>query len=137
MRVKGHPDGTSVVVTAPAGISSGDLLIAAVSTDGSTAGSLASPAGWTLLDRGSDSATTVTLGVWYKIAGASEPANYTFTWTGNEQAYGWVMRFTGHNSSTPINASAFQEGASTSQHSALPICNYDGCQYDDCSDRSF
>jgi type II secretory pathway pseudopilin PulG len=113
-------NGTSVTVTAPSGISSGDLLIAAVSTDGSTSGSLASPAGWTLLDRGSDSATQVTLGVWYKIAGASEPANYTFTWTGNEQAYGWIMRFTGHNSSTPINTSAFQAGTSTSSTPPCP-----------------
>jgi type II secretory pathway pseudopilin PulG len=111
---------SSVVVTAPAGISSGDLLIAAVSTDGSTSGSLASPAGWTLLDRGTDSAAQVTLGVWYKIAGASEPANYTFTWTGSEQAYGWVMRFTGHNSSAPINASAFQSGSSTSSTPPCP-----------------
>jgi type II secretory pathway pseudopilin PulG len=111
--------GTSVVVTAPGSISSGDLLIAAVSTDGSTAGSISSPAGWTLLDRGIDSAGAITLGVWYRIAGASEPANYTFTWTGNQQAYGWISRFTGHNSSTPVNALAAQGGSSTS---ASPPC---------------
>jgi hypothetical protein len=110
---------TSVVVVKPAGTSQGDLLIAAVSTDGSTSASIVAPAGWTLLNRGSDSGNNMTLGVWWKTAGASEPANYTFTWTGNEQAYGWIMRFTGHDSSNPINAWQFQQGASTS---STPTC---------------
>jgi prepilin-type N-terminal cleavage/methylation domain-containing protein len=103
---------TSVVINAPAGISAGNLLIAAVATDGGTSASLAAPVGggWTLLDRGSDSINEVTLGVWWKLAGASEPAGYTFTWTGNEQAYGWIMRFTGHQPSAPINAAQFQRG---------------------------
>jgi hypothetical protein len=112
--------GTSVVVTAPSGVTSGDLLIAAVSTDGTSSTTLAAPAGWTLLDRGIDSTGQVTLGVWYKIAGASEPGTYTFTWTGNQQAYGWIMRFTGHNPSTPINASSFTAGSTTSSTPPSP-----------------
>jgi type II secretory pathway pseudopilin PulG len=93
-------DSTSVVVTKPSGTSSGDLLIAAVATDGST--TFPTQSGWTELDQGSNG-TEVTLGAWYKIAGGSEPANYTFNWTGSQQAYGWMMRFSGHDASDPID----------------------------------
>ena len=103
---KATSDVTSLAVSIPAGTSSGDLLIAAVAMDGSAGSSTltTAAAGWTLIDRG-DNGAAVTLGVWWKIAGASESAP-TFTWTGgNEQAYGWIMRFTGHNAANPINAS--------------------------------
>jgi hypothetical protein len=79
--------------------------------------------GWTLLNRGSDSGNNMTLGIWWKIAGASEPANYTFTWTGNEQAYGWIMRFTGHDPAAPINVWQFQQGTSTSSTPPCPSVN--------------
>jgi type II secretory pathway pseudopilin PulG len=95
-------DVASLAVSIPAGTSAGDLLIAAVAADGNP--TISTPAGWTLIDCGSNG-TVVTLGAWRKIAGASESAP-TFTWTGgNEQAYGWIMRFTGHNAASPINAS--------------------------------
>jgi hypothetical protein len=91
----------------------GDLLIAAVATDGAT--SLTTPAEWELIDYG-DMDGQVTLGAWWKIAEASEPSP-TFTWTGvGQQAYGWIMRFTGHNAANPINAS-YMNG----QNAANPI----------------
>jgi hypothetical protein len=97
---------TSIAVSRPPDTSAGDLLIAAVATDGSTSTTIAPVGGgWTLCDRGSDSGNNTTLGVWWKIAGAAEPADYTFAWSGNEQAYGWIMRFTGHDASNPINVS--------------------------------
>jgi hypothetical protein len=94
---------TAIVIQKPSGTVQGNLLIAAVATDGSTTFSL--PSGWTEINQG-NSGSQVTLGVWYKIAGSSEPANYTFTWSGgNEQAYGWIMQFTGNdtNPATVIN----------------------------------
>jgi type II secretory pathway pseudopilin PulG len=101
-------NGTSINVPKPAGTIQGDLLVAVVVTDGST--TISSPTGWTPIDRG-NSSNQVTLGVWYTQAGASEPASYTFTWTGgNERAYGWIMRFTGHNPANPINAWGSQWG---------------------------
>jgi prepilin-type N-terminal cleavage/methylation domain-containing protein len=103
---KAGTDTTSVIIPTPA-TNAGDLLIAAVATDSDTSGSMAAPAGqgWTLINRGGYN-SDVALGAWWKSAGASEPANYTFTWTGNHQAYGWMMRFTGHNPTSPINTFA-------------------------------
>jgi hypothetical protein len=80
----------------------GDLLIAAVATDGSI--TILPPSGWTEINQGSNG-SAVTLGAWWKLAGASEPNSYKFSWSAYtpEQAYGWMMRFTGHNAAYPIN----------------------------------
>ncbi|MDD5328002.1 MAG: LamG domain-containing protein [Phycisphaerae bacterium] len=94
---------TSVYITTPPS-NVGDLLITAVATDGDTTLSLVPVnAGWTLISL-DDYDGAVTLGVWYKIVGSSEPSYHPFTWSGSRQAYGWMMRFTGHNPVKPINA---------------------------------
>lgn len=93
----------------------GDLLIAVVATDGDTSSSLAAPGGegWTEIDVDAYSGE-VTLGAWWKLADVSESATHQFTWSGDEQAYGWIMRFTGHAPTDPINAwSASGESSST------------------------
>lgn len=91
-------DTASITITTP-DTDEGDLLIAAVATDGGT--TFPEPTGWTEINQGSYN-SAVTLGAWWKLATASEPLNHTFTWTGgNEQAYGWIMRFTGHDSTSP------------------------------------
>ncbi|MGB5716938.1 MAG: hypothetical protein WBN81_07570, partial [Gammaproteobacteria bacterium] len=46
----------------------------------------------------------------WKQAGASESGSYTFNWSNGEQAYGWIMRFTGHDPISPINATANSSG---------------------------
>jgi type II secretory pathway pseudopilin PulG len=103
-------NGTTLNISKPSGTSQGDLLIAALSTDGRTSPS--PPSGWTAINV-DDYGNQVTLGVWYKIAGSSEPVDYTFSWSGSRQAYGWIMRFTGHNPVSPINASADIGGQAT------------------------
>jgi type II secretory pathway pseudopilin PulG len=93
----------------------GDLLIAAVATDGDTSSSLAAPLGegWTKINAANYNGQ-VTLGAWWKLADASESASHQFTWSGDEQAYGWIMRFTGHDPTDPINTwSAGGESSST------------------------
>ncbi|MCJ7729599.1 MAG: hypothetical protein MUO27_06955 [Sedimentisphaerales bacterium] len=98
---KAGSDVTSLAISTPA-TNTGDLLIAAVATDGDTSSSLSPPSGWTSINV-DDYSGEVTLGAWRRFATASEPASHTFTWTGSQQAYGWMMRFTGHNSASPIN----------------------------------
>ncbi|WP_146447492.1 PulJ/GspJ family protein [Bythopirellula polymerisocia] len=104
-------NGTSIVIAKPPGTSEGDLLIAAVSTDGNATTSLAGPAGWSLITIGPTSGSIrQTFGVWWKIASSSEPSSYQFSWAPSEQAFGWIMRFTGHDLITPINAFATESG---------------------------
>jgi hypothetical protein len=103
-------NGTSLVINKPAGTATGDLLIAAVATDGNTATSLTPPTGWNVVHV-ADQSGAVTFGVWWKLAGASEPGSYNFTWSGSEHAYGWVMRFTGHDPASPVHASSNDAGS--------------------------
>ncbi len=100
---KRRPNGSNVTVSLPAGTVAGNLLIAAVATDGNTSTSLSAPAGWTpiTIDRRGGA---VTLGVWWKIALPSEPGSHDFTWSGNQKAYAWIMRISGHDPVSPINA---------------------------------
>jgi hypothetical protein len=65
----------------------------------------------------------VTLGAWWKLADASESASHQFTWTGNRQAYGWIMHFTGHDSGDPINN--FETGNDTDDAPTSPLVNTD------------
>ncbi|MCF7972548.1 MAG: LamG domain-containing protein [Phycisphaerae bacterium] len=90
----------------------GDLLIAAVVTGGTTTVSEPQGQGWSLLSQGEGNGK-ITLGVWGKLAGASESGSHTFTWTDNEEAYGWIMRFTGFDPSCPIDVMDTLGGSST------------------------
>ena len=105
-------NGHTLNINKPAGTTSGDLLIAAIATDGSTKSSLAL-SGWNIINI-EDQAANVTLGVWWKLAGGSDVGNYTFTWSGNQKAYGMVLRFTGHDATNPINVSANTQGSTSS-----------------------
>ncbi len=111
-----------VVINKPPGTSEGDLLIACVVTDGGTV--LSNPTGWNQVDIGSNTwnngtnnlATAVTFGVWWKQATASDSSTSTYQFTRNNtsrKAYGWIMRFTGHDATNPINASNSARGGAT------------------------
>lgn len=95
-------DGTTIDLTVPTGTAEGDLLVAVLAVDGAADGFVA-PAGWNLLY---DSDLAPTLMVWWKLAGASESTTHTFTWGSAEKAYGWMMRFTGHDPASPIGDTA-------------------------------
>lgn len=111
---KAETDTTSIIIDTPGGTSPDDLLIVAVATDGDTSSSLTPPdgEGWTRINIGVYS-SNVTLGAWWKNAGVSESASHEFTWSDPEQAYGWIMRFTGHDPTTPISDWAGDGGLSS------------------------
>ncbi len=125
---KAGTDTTSITISTPADTNESDLLIAAVVTDGDTDLSL-SPLlgeGWTeisLKDYGSE----VTLGAWWKNADAAESPSHQFTWSGNQQAYGWIMRFTGHDTTDPINNSMADGENSSNPTSPSVTTTADGC----------
>ena len=106
-------DGDRLTISKPPGTASGDLLIATVVTDSDNEPYLTPPAGWYEILR-KKRGNAVTVGVWWKIAGAVEADSYLFTWAGNpvdpaQQAYGWIMRFSGHDPSDPIHGMTEQD----------------------------
>lgn len=73
-------DGTTLPLTVPSGVQQGDLMIAFMTGNntGISTTTWTSPSGWTeVADRGGGSDPSPSVS--WKIAGASEPASYTFT----------------------------------------------------------
>jgi len=114
-------DGTSLTISTPSGAVEDSLLIAAIATDGDTTASLAPPAGegWSQVFL-NDQDGQVTIGVWWKLADASESGSHEFTWSGNQQAYGWMMRFAGHDTTDPIDVYS-ADGETDSNPSSPPV----------------
>ncbi|MEM6798854.1 MAG: hypothetical protein AAF589_05010 [Planctomycetota bacterium] len=113
-------------ILTPTGAVENDLLIACVALDGNQADELESPADWTEITT-TQHANRVTLGVWWKLAAASEPATHRFTWDSDINGYGWIMRFDGHDPSGPIEDSAIATGKNSGPLSPGVTTTTDGC----------
>ena len=116
----------NITVNLPAGTAQDDLLVAAVATDGNQSTSLSAPAGWNVIVVAQRS-SRVTLGVWWKIASASESSSYNFNWTNNEDAYGWIMRFTGHDPGNPIQSNGSNLATGSTPTAPAVTTTSDGC----------
>ncbi len=101
----------AITIAVPASTASGNLLITVIATDGEE--DFSAPAGWLEIAGANIGNDDGTLAVFKRTAGASEPANYTFTWSSGEQAIGYMMRFTGTNSSTLVSVDAANGGIAT------------------------
>ena len=102
---------TSLLISTPAGTASGDLLLAAISTDGNASFSV--PLGWTLLNQGSNGGN-VSVAVFYRIASAAEPASQAFAWDSSEEAVGAILRYSGVSTSEPIAVLGAADGTNSS-----------------------
>ena len=94
---------TSLTITKPAGAVEKDLLVALVSVRNN--GTVTAPTGWTQVVNSAYS-FYLRKSVWYKVAGASEPANYTWTFGTSGAAAGGISAFYGIKTSTapgPLN----------------------------------
>ena len=110
------PNATSstFVLTAPAGIAAGDMLIAQIAAIGGSGVTLTAPAGWTLIIR-TNSATALLQAVYYKFAGAADVgASYTWTLSSSQKSTGGIAAYRGVNPYEPLNAFAGQANASSS-----------------------
>lgn len=93
-------------INKPAGTVEGDLLLLTVYADRARAVTI--PSGFTAVT-GDVSAGTVggglaiTLNISYKVAGASEPSSYDFSFDANEQAAAGMRRISGVDTANPID----------------------------------
>lgn len=108
------PAGGTITITTPGAVASGDVLVAVIFTTG---GSPAPPVGWTQI--GSDGLTSgVSIGrAWYRVAGGSEPANYTWTMSASDSAVLLMSAYTGVDTGNPVETLTWggSTGATTSQ----------------------
>lgn len=107
----------TIVITKPSGTASGDLLFAAIASDDFNISS--APSGWTLI-RNTLSSYANRLLTYYKVAGGSEPADYTWTFSASTDLTGAVLAYTGLTS-TPLDVENVQENASSTSVTAPSI----------------
>ena len=112
-------DATSITIGRPAGTVAGDLLIAAVNHAVSNQYLddviITPPGDWTQIDHGICFDNVCTLGVWFKVAGGSEPSSYTFSCSHTAAlASGAILLYKGADPSDPIDLSGAAAGFSDS-----------------------
>lgn len=79
---QGGANAANFTITKPTGVVSGDFLVCWVVVDAGSAITITGPSGWTKSrDDNDGGAFGIGLQCWTKLAGGSEPANYT--WTNN------------------------------------------------------
>lgn len=72
--------GSDVVLSKPTGTVEGDVLVAFITVNWTSTPTITPPSGWTQVGTwGASGASSTHAGVWYKVAGASEPTSYTWT----------------------------------------------------------
>lgn len=129
---------SSVSVTKPAGTAQDDILIAVMFNDYSsgTGSAMSAPAGWT---QAGTTATTASgsynpVGkVWWKRAGASEPASYSFGTSTSSSTVIGITALSGADPSSPIKVAPqwSTAGGSSTSHVAPSIAAGSGQAADD------
>jgi hypothetical protein len=100
---------TSLSITKPAGVASGDVMLATVAAMGT--GALTAPSGWAAV-QDTTLSTTMRQITYYRVAGGSEPTSYSWELGSKRQASGGISDYRGVNATAPIDASASTTGAS-------------------------
>lgn len=103
----------------PAGVVAGDVLVAFHSADVGALANMGTPSGgatWSLLaSRARDDGTGAGTKVWWKVAGASEPASYTFTQDSGADGSVSIVAVQGGATTTPVVAQTGGTAAGTAK----------------------
>jgi hypothetical protein len=111
----------NLVINAPSGTLTSDVLIASIAVRPNTA-TITAPAGWTLIRRTDNAnATASSLAVYYKVAGGSEPSSYTWTLSANTGSAGGIESFANVDTSAPVNIDNGQNTASGLTHASPTV----------------
>jgi hypothetical protein len=113
--------GTQIALPRPAGLESGDELVAAIHMQGPDSGAITPPAGWTLVARTGTgaAASDVQLATYIRRVTdpAAEPATYVFGFAGtNREAAGFVSAYKGVRQAVPVEAAAGRASGTGAVH---------------------
>lgn len=81
---------TSITIAKPTGTIEGDLMVAVAAAGDNDARTWTAPAGWTEV---ADQGVAPNIGVFYKIAGASEGSSYAFQLSATERMAGCILTY--------------------------------------------
>ena len=98
---------TTLPVPAPAGIVSGDFLLALMYDAAGASSTCVAPAGWNVGASNVPGDTSGNAFIFWKIAGGSEPSTYDFVFTtaGGDYACGAILQYKFVNAVTPFDGS--------------------------------
>lgn len=110
----------SLVLSMPSGAQAGDVLIAQVASRLPSGQTLTAPAGWTLI--GSMPGIDVANWAFYRVASASEPSSYTWTWSAQPsgQNGGSISAWRGVDNSAAVDAALINTGRVNSASITAP-----------------
>jgi MSHA biogenesis protein MshQ len=114
----------SVTITAPAGLATGDVMIAYVAQNtGGLPAVSAAPTGWTaVLER--DDGSSIGGSVYYRVATSADVAGtttYTWTFQQSEPSGGLILAFSGVSTTAPVVTSASQVNANSGTYTAPSV----------------
>lgn len=108
-----------VTINKPAGTVLNDLMICVIDLRQDT--SVSAPSGWQTAGSTQGSGGAIIMWVFYKVATATEPANYTFTWTGTFICRGTILTYYNQNITPPVKSPTMNSGTSASPLSAVAL----------------
>ncbi|MGH2699559.1 MAG: Ig-like domain-containing protein, partial [Actinomycetota bacterium] len=109
---------TTLSIDRPAGVAAGDVMLASIDVRGKP--QVTPPVGWTLI-RSDVNGSALKLETYYRSAGSSEPASYTWTFPVERGAAGGIAAFSGVDTGAPVDASGGQVNASSTLITAPSI----------------
>lgn len=104
----GNTVASTLAIPTPTGVSSGDVLVAAVGVRGGSSVTVTPPPGWSLI-RTDNSTSSTQLSSYWRAAGPSEPPSHTWNFTSSsgsptsKAAAGTVTAYTGADPISPID----------------------------------
>jgi hypothetical protein len=105
----------------PSGTTADDVMIAAIAVRPET-GTITAPSGWTLIRRTNNANLNEnSLALYYKVAGSSEPSNYTWSFSTSTGSAGGILTFYNVREDDPINVENGQNTASGLSHAAPSV----------------
>lgn len=107
---KASATATSLSITKPTGLASGEVELATVAGTG-TATSTA-PSGWTAIQDDLSGSSTLRTTSYYHVAGSSEPTSYSFSFSASRTAVGGISAYSGEDTAIPVDVSAAATGSS-------------------------
>lgn len=108
-----RPAPVPLTINKPTGTVQNDVMIASIAVRASTV-TITPPSGWTLVRRMDNADSTAnSLAVYRLVAGASEPADYTWTFSPAAMAAGGIQTFSGVDTTTPIDVENGQNTVAT------------------------
>jgi hypothetical protein len=110
--------GTTLTLPVPAATAAGDVMVAGLAVRG--APTLTAPAGWDLV-RLDPRGTTMEQAIYTRVAGGSEPSEFTWTIGASRVAVGAISTYSGVSTTAPVSASSGQSSDASTQITAPSV----------------